>query len=148
LVLLPGKLNIFWGTEFIGTSSLKNIAPGQEFEAFLGVDERVRVERKLIAHEVDKKLFGNRRRVQYGYRITAQNLHKQQVSLTALDQIPVSRHEEIKVQLSRTNLTPEQEGELGLLKWELALSPGEKREIEFEFTVESPREMTVVGLPE
>lgn len=145
-ILLPGQLNIFWGAEYIGTSQLKNVAPGQEFEAFLGIDERVRVERKLITHEIDKRLLGNRRRMEFGYRITLENLLPQAIRITTRDQIPVSRHEDVKVQLTRANPPPAEE-ELGILKWELSLPPREKRDIEFEFMVESPKEMTLVGLP-
>jgi len=146
-VLLPGQLNIFWGAEYVGTSQIKNVAPGQEFEAFLGVDERVRVERKLITHEVDKRFLGNRRRIQFGYRITLENLLPHAVRITTRDQIPVSRHEDVKVQLTRANPPSTEEAELGILKWELSLASKEKRDIEFEFAVESPKEMTLVGLP-
>lgn len=146
-ILLPGQLNIFWGAEYIGTGQMKNVAPGQEFEAFLGIDERVRVERKLTTHEVDKRLLGNRRRMQFGYRITLENLLPHAIRITARDQIPVSRHEDIKVQLSRSNPLPTEEAELGILKWELTLAAREKRDIEFEFVIESPKEMTLVGLP-
>ena len=148
LIFLPGKLSIFWGGDYIGASRLKNVAPGQEFEVFLGVDESIHVERKMILRETDKKLLSNRRRVQYGYRISLQNLTKREAALLVHDQIPVARHEEIKVQLTRTSASPEQDGEMGLLKWKVALQPGEKKQIEFEFAVESPREMSVVGLPD
>jgi uncharacterized protein (TIGR02231 family) len=148
LIFLPGKASIFWGGDYIGASRLKNVAPGQEFEVFLGVDESIHVERKMILRETDKRLLSNRRRVQYGYRISLQNLTKREAMLLVHDQLPVARHEEIKVQLTRTSVPPEQDSEMGLLKWKLALQPGEKKQIEFEFAVESPREMNIVGLPD
>ena len=37
--------------------------------------------------------------------------------------------------------------ELNLLDWELTLAPGEKRVVRFDFTVEHPREMSLIGLP-
>jgi hypothetical protein len=37
--------------------------------------------------------------------------------------------------------------ELNLLDWELDLAPKEKKTIRFEFVVEYPQEMRVMGLP-
>jgi len=145
MVLLPGRLAVFWGAEYVGASHLDNIAPGQTFEVFLGVDERVRVERDLVEREVDRRLLGNRRTIRYVYRMTVENLADRDVRLTLLDQMPVSRHEDVNVMLVNATLPPEQK-EMGILEWDLTLGVDEKREIVFGFTVEYPREMVLTGL--
>ena len=55
--------------DFIGASPLKLTAPGEEFELYLGVDDRIYVKRELKAREVDKKFLQDKRRLQYGYEI-------------------------------------------------------------------------------
>ena len=145
--LLPGPANLFAGDEFIGTTELELTAPGGEVELYLGADDRVRVERELKRREVDKRLIGDRRRLRYGYEITLENLLPAEARVTLHDQIPVPRHENIKVKLEFAEPKPAERTELNLLDWELTLAPGEKRTVRFDFVVEHPREMGVVGLP-
>ncbi|RCJ17923.1 hypothetical protein A6S26_29855 [Nostoc sp. ATCC 43529] len=143
--LLPGKANIFRNHVFIGATDLENIVPGQEFKLNLGIDEGLKIERDLVERLVDKRLISNQRRITYSYRLIITNLLEQQVNLKVTEQLPVSRNEQIKVRLIRTN--PQiQLGEMGILEWQLTLAPQEKREIYYQFNVEHPPDLTVVGL--
>jgi uncharacterized protein (TIGR02231 family) len=143
--LLPGKANIFRDNIFVGTTQLDNIAPGQEFKLNLGIDEGLKIERELVERQVDKKLMTNQRRITYSYRLIITNLLNSEANLKLTEQLPVSRNEQIKVRLIRSN--PQiQLGEMGILEWMLTLAPQERREIYYQFTVEHPPELTVVGL--
>lgn len=143
--LLPGKANIFRDNIFVGTSKLKNTVPGEEFNLNLGIDEGVKIERDLVEREVDKRFIGNLRKITYGYRLQISNLLDTQAKLELIEQLPVSRNEQIKVRLNRTN--PQiQLGEMGILQWNLTLAPQEKQEIYYQFTVEYPPQLTVMGL--
>jgi uncharacterized protein (TIGR02231 family) len=145
--ILAGPANLFAGDEFVGTTALELIAPQGEIELYLGADDRVRVARELRRREVDKRLIGDRRRLRYGYEITLENLLPAEATVTLHDQIPVSRHEDIKVKLESADPQPTEQTELNLLDWELTLAPGEKRVVRFDFTVEHPRVMSLIGLP-
>jgi uncharacterized protein (TIGR02231 family) len=145
--LLPGPANLFAGDEFIGATELELIAPQGEIEFYLGTDDRVKVERELKRREVDKKLIGDRRRIRYAYEITLENLLPTEARVTLHDQIPVPRHEDIKVKLESTEPQPAEQTELNLLDWELTLAPDEKQVVRFDFTVEHPRGMSLLGLP-
>ena len=143
--LLPGKANIFRDNVFVGTTQLENIAPGQEFKLNLGIDEGLKIERDLVERLVDKRLISNQRRITYSYRLIITNLLDKEVNLKVTEQLPVSRDEQIKVRLNRSN--PQiQLGEMGILEWQLTFSPQERREIYYQFNVEHPPELTVVGL--
>ena len=145
--LLPGPANLFAGDEFIGATKLELTAPGGELELYLGTDDRVRVERELKRRDVDKKLIGDRRRLRYDYEIRLENLLPTEVKITLHDQIPVPRHEDIKVKLESAEPRPTEQTKLNLLEWELVLAPGEKQVVHFGFVVEHPREMSLLGLP-
>jgi len=145
--LLPGQVNLFAGDEFIGSTELELIAAQGEIELYLGPDDRVKVERKLKRREVDKKLIGDRRRLRYGYEITIKNLLAAEAAVTIHDQIPVPRHEDIKVKLESAEPKPTEQSKLNLLDWELVLAAGEEAVVRFGFTVEHPRGMMLVGLP-
>ena len=145
--LLPGPANLFSGDEFIGTTELALVAPQGEIELYLGTDDRVRVERELKRRDVDKRLIGDRRRVRYAYEIILENLLSSDAEVILHDHLPVSRHEQIKVKLEAAEPGPAEQTELNLLRWELTLAAGEKLTVRFDFSVEYPRDMKVVGLP-
>ncbi|MBN1813164.1 MAG: mucoidy inhibitor MuiA family protein [Anaerolineae bacterium] len=145
--LLPGPVNLFAGDEFIGATELELIAPQGEIELYLGPDDRVKVERELKRREVDKKLIGDKRRLHYAYEIRLENLLPTEAKITLHDQIPVPRHEDVKVKLTSAVPEPDEQSKLNLLDWEFELDPGEKRVVGFGFTVEYPREMRLAGLP-
>lgn len=145
--LLPGSASLFAGDEYIGTTRLELTAPQEEIELYLGVDDRVKVERELKRREVDKRLIGSRRSLHYGYEIKLENLLAVPIEITLQDQIPVSRHEEIKVRLDTADPKPSEQTELNLLNWKLALAPQEKRLVRFDFSVDYPQSMDVIGLP-
>ncbi len=145
-ILLPGDANVFHGADFVGATELETVAPGEEFEVHLGVDDRVKVERELVERTVDKTLIGNTRRMLFGYKITLTNLLSTPAKITLFDQLPVSRHEEIKVKLRDASPKPTETTDLNVLRWEMELKPGEKREITFGFTVEHPRDLRLTGL--
>jgi len=143
--LLPGKANIFRDNVFVGTTQLENVAPGQEFKLNLGIDESLNIERDLVERQVDKRLISNQRRTTYGYRLVITNLLNKETNLKLTEQLPVSRNEQIKVRLTRSN--PQiQLGEMGILEWELTIPPQERREVYYHFTVEHPPELAVIGL--
>ncbi|MGB3509113.1 MAG: mucoidy inhibitor MuiA family protein [Microcoleaceae cyanobacterium] len=145
VTLLPGKINIFRDQIFIGTTQLEHIVPGQQFKVNLGVNEGFSIERELVEREVDKKLIGNHRRTTYAYRLQITNLNEIETTLILQEQIPVSRDERIKIQL--TQIYPKiQTSQIGLLEWELILQPQSTQEVYYQFVVENPPELTVVGL--
>jgi uncharacterized protein (TIGR02231 family) len=145
--LLPGPANLFAGDEFIGATRLELIAPQGEIELYLGVDDRLKVARELKRREVDKKFIGGKRRIHYGYEITLENLLPRRVEVTLHDQLPVSGHEEVKVRLESASPAPSEHSELNLLDWKLDLAPKEKKTVRFDFSIESPQGMELLGVP-
>ncbi len=142
--LLPGKANIFRENSLIGTTELENVAPGQPFKLNLGIDESIKIDRVLVERNTEQ--LGNYRRVTYGYRIKIANLSDRKTQLRLIEQLPVSRNEQIKVRLLRTS--PQIElGEMGLLEWNLTLQPKSvrqsTREIYYQSTSEYPSNFSI-----
>lgn len=145
--LLPGPAQLFEGEEYLGATALDFVAPGQTFELALGADERLRVERELVARDVDKAfIIGDRRRVKYAYTIALENLRDTPQAVVVLDQLPVAQDEQIKVKLEAADPKPTEQSELNILEWKLTLDRGAKRVVRFDFNVEHPRAMDVMGL--
>ena len=143
--LLPGKANIFRDDVFVGTTEIANTVAGEEFKLNLGIDEGLKIERELVERQVDKKLIGNNRKITYTYKLVITNLLQHEANLKLFEQLPVSRNEQIKVRLSRTSpqIHP---SEMGILSWDLIIPFEGKQDISYQFTVEHPPHLAVVGL--
>ena len=145
--LLPGQVSLFVGDEFIGTTPLELTAPQGEIELALGIEDRIKVERELKRRDVDKRLISGRRHQVYGYEIRLENLLPAIANTQVQDQIPVAKHEDVKVKLETCQPKPSEQSELNILKWDLSLESKEKRTFRFDFSVDSPQGMDLIGLP-
>jgi uncharacterized protein (TIGR02231 family) len=146
LLLLPGQARIFHGPQFVGETHLDSVAPGEEFEVQLGVDDQIKVERKLRRRTTSKAVLGSTRTVDIGYEITVENHRDRKATVSVHDHIPVSTDGDIKVRSRETAPAPDSTDDLGELTWTLILPPGESAAVRHRFTVEHPAQVTVVGL--
>jgi uncharacterized protein (TIGR02231 family) len=146
LLLLPGRARIFHGAQFVGETHLETVAPGEEFEVQLGVDDQIKVERKLRRRTTSKALLGGTRTIDIGYEITVDNHRDRKATVSVHDHVPVSTDGDIKVRLRETTPPPAETDDLGELIWNLALAPRESASIKHRFTVEHPAQLTVTGL--
>lgn len=143
--LLPGKVSIFTGGNFIGSGHLRKVAAGEKFELFFGVDDQVSIKRDELKRHKEAGLFGKNRQT-YGYRIEVVNYRKEATTIVISDQLPLPGDEEIKVTLEEPSIKPEEAKEDGTLVWKLPVNPGEKRQITFNIQVEYPKDREVNGL--
>jgi uncharacterized protein (TIGR02231 family) len=148
--LLAGEVQVFLGPEFVGTSSMEHVANGETFHLYLGIDEGIRVKRKLLSAEAEKGLVRRRTGFRsYRYRIELENLKDRKETVTVLDQEPVSKSPDIAVAFGSATPEPvkiEEREKPGTLAWKLDLDPKEKKTIEFEFTVQYPKDRGIEGL--
>ena len=123
LLLLPGRARIFHGAQFVGETQLDTVAPGEEFEVQLGVDDQIKVERKLRRRSIGKALLGGTRTIDIGYEITVENHRDRAAKVSVHDHIPVSTDGDVKVRARETSPPPAETDDLGELTWNLALDP-------------------------
>jgi uncharacterized protein (TIGR02231 family) len=153
LQLLGGRVNVFFDGDFVGTSSFESIAPGQEFDLYMGADENVKVKRELLEKKSDDVFLGGipspTKKMIYKYKLTVENYKTKASKVNLFDAIPVSEDERIKVKVSGLSLEPKQKDwkdRKGIWRWELQLEPKGKQEIFYTCTVEFPRDMRVQGI--
>ncbi len=146
LLLLPGTARVFHGAQFVGETALETVAAGEEFEVQLGVDDQIRVERKLTRRATSKALVGGTRTVDIAYEVTVDNHRDGKAKVSVHDHIPVSRDGEIKVRAREASPTPAGLDDLGEITWNLTLDGGKSATIKHRFTVEHPANVQVTGL--
>ncbi|MGC4893688.1 mucoidy inhibitor MuiA family protein [Micromonospora sp. DT31] len=143
--LLPGPAAVFHGADFVAATRLATWAPGEETELALGVDDRLRVERKLHRRAETRATLGSTRRREVEYRITVANHTPRSASVEVRDQVPVSRDEAVVVRETTVAPPPAERTELGELTWRLALAPGDSGEITLGFRVEAAKGVELAG---
>jgi uncharacterized protein (TIGR02231 family) len=143
--LLPGRVNIFTGNTYTGSSQLKKVAAGEKFDLFFGSDDQVTVKREELKQHKEAGLFGANR-MSYRYRIEVANFRGESQTVTVRDQLPLSGDAEIKVSLDEPSIKPDEIKDDGRLTWKLPLKAGEKRELTFGIMVEYPKEREITGL--
>lgn len=146
--LLSGPISVFFDQKLVGTATVNSpvVADG-ELEISLGIDEGIKIERKLQKRYTDYAgLLTKETTVNFEYEIEITNGKSKEISLDLNDQFPVSRNEKIRVeQLVPKNgdATVDEEGKIS---WKISLAPGQKKTVPLKFRVIYPKELSVSGL--
>lgn len=141
----PGRAAVFHGGEFVGAVPLPVWAPGEEVELALGVDDRIRVEREMVRRAAAKAQLGLARRREAEYRITVANHTGLPARVTVLDQLPVSRDDQITVREAHVEPEPVERTDLGVLTWRLELAPGQTGTVLLGFRVDVGKNVELSG---
>ncbi len=153
LQLPGGPVHIFLDGDFVGSSGIDSVGPGEKFDLYLGADENVKVKREQIEKKVDETLIAGipspTKRTTLKYKITVENYKSRAINVKLFDSIPVSEEDRIKVKIN--NISPEPnvrdwQDKKGVWLWELALDPKAKKEVTYTCIIEHPRDMQVEGL--
>ncbi|NUO56101.1 MAG: mucoidy inhibitor MuiA family protein [Hamadaea sp.] len=143
--LPPGRASLFHDGDFVGATSLEPWAPEEERELALGVDDRVRVERELTKRSASKATLGSTRRTETEYEIRVANHGDHPITVTVLDQLPVTRDGAITVKETIAEPAPAERSDLGVLTWKLALAPQGAAKIRFGVRVEAAKGVEIAG---
>lgn len=151
--LPAGTMHVFHsgagGDEYVGETPLKATAEGAPLKLYLGINDNITVKWEMIERDTDRGnlLQGGVRRTTVGYRVTIANHTDSQQRVVLLDRLPIPKHERIKVKTLEVRPQPTNQTKLDQLTWELPLTPGEERKVEWRILVESPADLDVIGMP-
>jgi len=149
---LPGPTAVFLDGAFVAQANLDLVPSGQDFWTYLGVDQGVSVERKVLARrEETTGVFGKKTlRTVFDQVFKLKNGKATDIELVLWDQVPASNHEDIKVVFEEPRFEKDTDdlklNESKFLEWRLPLKAGAKQDLPFRFAVERPEDIQVVGL--
>ncbi len=146
--LRKGKVNVFMDGRLSSTIELqKDFAPQENMKVSLGMDENVKIERRLVKRFTEYGgLLSKNMRVNYEYEINVTNGRARDIDINIKDHIPVSRNEQIKVNVEAPSRDEADISEEGIINWNLKLRPAEKRVLKIRFSVEYPEKLRIEGL--
>lgn len=148
---LPGPTAVFLDGAYVAAASMDLVPAGQEFVTFLGVDQAVKVERRVLARREEVTgVFGKKtHRTVHDQLFKVTNGKRADIDLTVGDQLPLSNHDAIKVVLEEPRYEKDTDAlklnEQKFLEWRLRLGAGDKLDLPFRFAVERPEDVIVVG---
>ncbi len=135
--ILPGRAALFTEGAFVGASELAFTAPGEAFSVFLGVDDRVKLERTLDKKTSVLRRSGRRTEMALAFVLIAENLSNEPVVVEMAERIPVAQTREIEVddvELPR-DAKPDAHG---VVHWTETLAPHAKATWRVSYTLEYP----------
>lgn len=138
--LLSGKANIFFEGVYLGQSYLDSKVTTDTLLLSLGRDEKISVRREKLKSV--RKEQGSFVKENLGFEISVRNNKNEEVDITILDQIPVSKNKELEIKLlesfSAIFYKP-----YGSLRWRLKVKPNETLKVKFEYEVKYPKDRGV-----
>ncbi len=148
---LPGPSHIYVDGSYIADGAMASVPSGGLFDTDLGVDEGVKVERKLIRKfDESTGLLTKKSKTTWEYEIRVKNDKKREITLLVSDQLPISLNEQIVVKAiapayAKDNDTLRKtDGET--FEWSLKLGAGREQTLPLSFSVEYPRGTPISGL--
>jgi len=141
--LVPGDMSLFLDGNFVGNTSLSShTAVGEEFDIFLGPDQRLQIKRKLIKGDiVGSGVFNKKVQLVNKWQIEVANYSKKKRQVIVYDQYPVPADPNIATKLVGSSLKNVKKDANGILKWTLYLRPGSKEKFDFSYTISLPEKV-------
>jgi hypothetical protein len=137
--LLRGAANLYVGADLVGQAVVDTTSVGEKTRLPLGIDDAVKVERKVELVTATKGLISKDDVSTYQVRIDILSAQPQQVAARVLDQIPLAGAEKVEVKLISSEPAASLDKDLGLLEWSTTLAPNQKRTLTFSYSVTRPK---------
>lgn len=145
---LPGECLLYVGDEYTGKTYLPDFAPGQADTLAFGADERIKITREPLKELKSKAgIFGNKRKIELGYKITVENYLKKGITLVLYEAVPLPKTKDITVSGVKIEPKPDSEDkDKKIYSWTLKMKALDKWEAKISFSVEWPKDKQVQGL--
>jgi len=142
LPLSDGPASIFIGNNYIGESYISVAEISDTMEISLGRNKKVSVDRKKKLDKTSKSWMGGSITESFTYETSIKNNNQNNIVFELWDQIPVSKQENITVNVSEIS-GAQLDDKTGKLVWRFDLKPGEERKVTISFSVKYPKDKKV-----
>jgi uncharacterized protein (TIGR02231 family) len=135
--LISGNASIFFKGIYQGESYIDLDTPNDTLTLSVGRDKDLIISRDIKKDYVNKNISGNTKKEQKAWTITIKNNKDIAVNISIEDQYPISKTDEIKVDLIEYSEAMIDKT-TGKLIWDLKLAPKEKKELSLIYSVRYP----------
>lgn len=141
--LLSGSTYIFFKGIYQGESYIDSETSGDTLSVSVGRDKDLLITREIQKDFTSKSITGTTKKEQKAWIITVKNNKPIPVKISVEDQYPVSKTDEIKVDLIEYSGAKREES-TGKLTWEVPLKPSEKKTLNLRYSVRYPANRSVI----
>ena len=150
--LLPGRVSIYRDGVFVGRGRMAASGKDETVRLGFGADDKVKIERTVLKRNEGSAglIVTTSKTDERAFKTSVRNGHDFPIKIAIEDQLPVSEHEEILVEMlpsttqpTATNLRDRR----GVLEWAFEAKAGEVRDISFAWRVRWPKDKGVVMTP-
>ncbi|MBV9564608.1 MAG: mucoidy inhibitor MuiA family protein [Bradyrhizobium sp.] len=150
--LLSGRVAIYRDGMFVGRVQMTGAGKGETVRLGFGADDQVKVERVVVKRSEGSSglIVTTSKTDERSFKIIVHNGHDFPIQMMILDQMPVSEHEDIVVELLPSKTPPTASNvrdKRGVLEWAFEARPGEFKEIAFGWRMRWPKDRGVVMPP-
>jgi len=141
--LLPGEANLFFEGTFVGKSLLDVRNLKDTMKISLSRDNGIVVSREKQKEFSSHKLLGSNRIESRSWKIDVRNNKSQKISITIIDQVPVSTQKDIEIK--RLELSGgKYNNDTGEVVWKLEIDPKTTSTLILQYEVKYPKDKTVI----
>jgi uncharacterized protein (TIGR02231 family) len=144
LSLLPASANIFFDGTYIGETYINPIQLEDTMNLSLGRDASVMVKRTKLKDDEKAQIIGNNRVKTIHFELSLKNKKQSDIHLIVEDHVPVSKNEEIKVEVEEKG-NADFNKQTGALKWNLNLVKGGERKLNFSYSIKYNKDKPLLG---
>lgn len=139
--LIPGEAKIYLDDSYVGESYMQFDSPDEEMQLSLARDPAISIKRenKSIKKRGPSSLESSAVKP-YHWEITVRNNRKDQTEIVLKDLVPLSGHEQLKVEEVKLD-GGEKDEETNIVTWKLKLKPGETKKITLKYQLLYPKKM-------
>lgn len=141
--LLGGKVSVFLDGNFVGTSAFSYLAAaGEDFDIYLGPDQRLQVKRALLQGDVEGSgVFSKKVTITNRWQIEIANYSGKSRQLVVTDQFPVSADPSVETKFLVASRALDHKDANGLLTWKFDVAQGKRERFDFAYSLTVPRTM-------
>ncbi len=150
--LLPGRVAIYRDGVFVGRGQMAAAAKDETVRLGFGADDKVKIERTVVKRNEGSAglIVTTSKTDERAFKTTVRNGHDFPIRIAIEDQLPVSEHEDIVVEMLPSTTSPTASNirdKRGVLEWALEAKAGEVRDINFSWRIRWPKDKGVVMVP-
>ena len=143
--LLPGQANIYFENSYVGQSHINPATTKDTLTISLGRDQNISVSRDVLKDFSEDKFLSSNVERTFAFEIKVKNNKKGTAKILVEDQIPISKHEDIIVNLVDSSGAI-YNSESGKLKWMIDVDGGKSVVKKLVYSVKYPRDKRIQGL--
>jgi len=145
--LLAGETALFQGQDYIGNGYLDFVAPGQEIDMSMGINDAIKVKRTTVKDlTASSFISGDKVRKTFAYQIEIANNTPREINISVFDQIPISKNDKIDIYGESFDPKPTEKNPNGICEWKLSIPQSEKKSLSLKYSIDYPKNDKIIGL--